>query len=1061
MISVQHRRHLLLVCVLALGLLLLGASLQTAPASAAPIGLDPALVNDEFVVGGMQPYGALSADWLPDGRMIVVSQAGKVYLIDPAAGAKVLLYTMPDVDSRSESGALDIVADLSFATNRSVYVYYSSSVPRGPLRIAKLVLDAALTRVVSNTTIWTSPGKSRLEFGDPTVHIGGSLDIGPDGKFYLSIGDAFKDPTGAQDLTHVFGKILRINMDGSVPDDNPQLPGQTIGEIWAYGLRNPYRAQFERGRTPAAPQGTPSGRYWIGDVGGNVAATAYEEVNIGQAGANYGWPLCEGPLGPPKAGPSCPTDSGPGTPALTITPPVHFYRHTAGADCCFNKAIMGGQMYRSGPFPLSGFYIYGDYPSSTISWLQVDANGNGVDSGQLKKLQTNFRDEAPVWVDVGPDGNIYFFDLFTGSLRRLTYGGPAIASTSASVVKGLGPLSVDFSAAVTNTGGDPVTYAWQFDDGTTVNGGANVTHVYQSPGTYNANVRVSASGHVIFSTPIKIQVGTPPTPTITSPPTGTLFSAGDTITVTGMAKGAFGAPLPASSLSWQVLFKHDQHEHPVLSNVVGSSVQFKVPVEGHDFEGDTSYRAILTATEGTLPTSTSIDLIPRKITIPVRANVAINMAISGITQVLPFDLDTIPGFQHRVDAPATACISGVLQRFVSWSDGGTPNHVVSTQVGVTLTATYAPTADSCESKYIPLAPKRIFDSRSGPTPEAKKTFQVAVAGHGGVPKSGATAVVLNVTAVSAADPGFVTVWPSGTDAPVVSNLNLRASETAPNLVTVSLGADGTISILPTTSAHILVDVFGYFVPSATSVDGRFVPLPAPRRLYDTRDLGPTPLADSIRTVTAAGSPGVPATGAEAVVLNVTAVGALEPGFVTVWPSGETLPEVSNINVDHVDQTRANQVIAKLGSDGAFKLYTSGGAHLIVDVVGYFTAPGSGPSAHDGLFVPVSPHRALDTRSGAQPAPDNAVTLGRIELTGVPSSGVLAVAGNTTVVDADRPGFLTVFPAGQLLPGTSNVNVELGQTIANHTTTVVTPSGISLQPTVGAHLLMDLAGWYTT
>jgi hypothetical protein len=335
-----------------------------------------------------------------------------------------------------------------------------------------------------------------------------------------------------------------------------------------------------------------------------------------------------------------------------------------------------------------------------------------------------------------------------------------------------------------------------------------------------------------------------------------------------------------------------------------------------------------------------------------------------------------------------------------------------------------------------------------------------VTGVGGVPGLGATAVVVNVTAVDAADAGFVTVWPSGTLTPSVSNINVRKGETAPNLVTVSPGSNGAITILPTTAAHLLVDVVGYYTASAGSVDGRFVPLSSPQRLYDTRGLGPKPGDNAERTVTVAGSVGVPVSGAEAVVLNVTADDASAPGYVTVWPAGGKAPQVSNINVDHVGQTRANQVIVKLGDGGAISLLTSNGSQLIVDVVGYFTAGGTGPASRSGLFVPAGPTRLLDTRKGTKPIGGSSTNLAVVGQLGVPAAGVLAIVANTTVVDAAGPGFVTVYPQGQAVLNTSNLNVESGQTIANHVTTLVQNGGVSLQTTVGAHLLVDLAGWYT-
>lgn len=205
---------------------------------------------------------------------------------------------------------------------------------------------------------------------------------------------------------------------------------------------------------------------------------------------------------------------------------------------------------------------------------------------------------------------------------------------------------------------------------------------------------------------------------------------------------------------------------------------------------------------------------------------------------------------------------------------------------------------------------------------------------------------------------------------------------------------------------------------------------------------------------------MPVSGAEAVVLNVTADDASAPGYVTVWPAGGKAPQVSNINLDHVGQTRANQVIVKLGEGGAISLLTSNGAHLIVDVVGHFTAGGNEPASRSGLFVPAGPSRLLDTRNNTKPIGGSSTNLALVGQRGIPAAGVLAIVANTTVVDAAAPGFVMVYPQGQAVPNTSNLNVEDGQTIANHVPTRVQNGGASLQTTVDAHLLLDLAGWFT-
>ena len=1027
---------------------LVGLSVNAPSALAGPGGLNPSLIVDELVSGAMS--GAVAADWLPDGRMVVLTRPGSLWAIDPISLVKSSLGTVADVDSRGESGALDLVVDPNFATNHALYVFYTA-LSDLRLRIGKLVTDGGATTVVGNTTLWSNPGPRRDVYsGPPSFHMGGSLDIGPDGKFYLSIGDA--QAQQSQEMGNVFGKLLRINLDGSVPLDNPGLSA-AVPEIYAYGLRNPFRGGFERVRSHANPVGSATLPYWAGDVGGNVAESAYEEINIVEAGRNYGWPFCEGPVGA-NGNPqhtTCPSG---------VTGPVYSYPHTAGVACCFNKAVIGGQMYRNGPFPLQGFYVYGDYPSETISWLQFAADGRTViDSGQLIKLSAR----TAGWIDIGPDGAIYYIDLYHGSLRRLTYPGgtnsPAvITASSATPTSGLGPLTVQFTGAAIDYEGDAIAYAWNFGDGATSNT-ASPSHLYTQAGVFQARLQVTSSGQVTNGEPISINVGAPPIPSITGVTNGGTFTVGDTLVANGSATDPVDGPIPAGTLEWSIDFLHDNHVHPVGTGT-GASISLPISVSGHDYSGKTGYRIALTATNSSgLKGTTQVEVWAKKILIPVRASVLTTGVVSGITQALPFNIDTVPGYQHTLEVPETVCQAGLVYTFAAWSDGQARIHSITATDGLAPVASYGPSGVRCRSKYMPLTPQRVFDSRSGAKPAAGTPIFVPVVGQGGVPAGDVTAVILNVTAVEAQEAGFVTVWPSGSPVPNSSNLNLRAGETAPNLVTVSPGSDGAVAILPTTSAHILVDIFGYYTSASSSVDGRYVPLASPQRLYDTRSLEATPHAGAIRNVVAAGAVGVPAKGAEAVVLNVTAVEGLAPGFVTVWPSGTTVPNVSNINLDHVGQTRPNQVIVKLGLAGAFSLYTSGGAHLIVDVVGYFTAATpSGVASSSGLFIPALPVRLMDTR-GTQPAANERTDLAVLGRSGVPAEGVLAIVANTTAVQATDAGFVTAFPGQQPLPNTSTLNVEAGQTIANHSTTTIGSGGVSFQATTGVDLLLDLEGWY--
>lgn len=373
------------------------------------------------------------------------------------------------------------------------------------------------------------------------------------------------------------------------------------------------------------------------------------------------------------------------------------------------------------------------------------------------------------------------------------------------------------------------------------------------------------------------------------------------------------------------------------------------------------------------------------------------------------------------------------------------------------------------SAFMPLAPVRVLDTRAGalvgytgdkPAPEAVVT--VPLAGNGEIPAAGVSAVVLNLTAAEADGYGYVTVWPGGAR-PEASNLNLeRAGQTRPNLVSAMLGGDGATRLYTYGGAHLLADVSGCFTASETASAGRLVPL-APTRLLDTRAggsigyQGDKPAGGSTVTLAVAGVGGVPASGAAAVVLNVTATEADGYGYVTVYPDGP-VPVASNLNLERAGQTIANQVIVRLGADGAVRLFTYGGVHLLADVVGWFTDDTAPPSS-EGLFVPVSPYRVLDSRSGPIREPGSVLTL-PVAGAGLPAAGARAIVLNVTAVDTAGWGYVSVYPDGDP-PNASNLNIEgAGQTIANHVVCPVGADGAVRLFTYGAtHLVADVTGWY--
>jgi hypothetical protein len=372
------------------------------------------------------------------------------------------------------------------------------------------------------------------------------------------------------------------------------------------------------------------------------------------------------------------------------------------------------------------------------------------------------------------------------------------------------------------------------------------------------------------------------------------------------------------------------------------------------------------------------------------------------------------------------------------------------QVGASGTPVAGPT-----SRFHVVPPARLVDTRAGagstPVP-AGGSVRVPVAAVLGVDASALAGAVLNVTATATAGPGYLTAYPTGHALPAASNVNVeRAGDTSPNLVTVATGTDGSVTITTSVTTHVVVDLFGWYEPATQATAGRLIPLP-PSRLLDTR-AGPRPAAGSTTTLTIAGRGGVPASGAAAVVLNVTGTQAAQAGYVTVWGDGPQ-PGVSNVNLERTG-TRANQVIVPVGADGAVRLATSGGTHLVVDVAGWYTDATAGPGT-TGLFVAIDPVRLLDSRAApGVPGRGCGATV-------VLPPGAAAAVTNITMTAPEAAGYLAAWPSGDGRPDASTVNVErAGQTRPNHAIVPVGADGtISLYQSPRAHVIVDLTGWFT-
>ncbi|MEU9145904.1 hypothetical protein [Streptomyces sp. NPDC048349] len=379
----------------------------------------------------------------------------------------------------------------------------------------------------------------------------------------------------------------------------------------------------------------------------------------------------------------------------------------------------------------------------------------------------------------------------------------------------------------------------------------------------------------------------------------------------------------------------------------------------------------------------------------------------------------------------------------------------------TVTAAATP----AKSRFVPITPSRFLDTRDGTGatkarvgPGGVVTLQVA--GVKGVPATGVTAVVMNVTAVQPTEAGHVMVYPNGQPKPAVSNLNFSAGQIVPNLVTVPV-VNGKVDLRNNAGyVDLIADVTGYFTDKAAT-GSAFTPI-TPSRFLDTRDgTGAAKArvgAGGVVTLQVAGVKGVPASGVTAVVMNVTAVSPTEAGHVTVYPNGQAAPGVSNLNFT-AGQVVPNLVTVPVVNGKVDLRNNSGSVDLIADVTGYYAATGS-------TFSAGSPVRLLDTRDGTGAragavGQGGVVSLQIAGVEGVPLSGVSAVVLNVTVTQPTQDGHLIVQPHGVARPNVSNLNFLAGQTVSNLVVVPVVDGRVTFYNNTGsAHVIADLNGWFT-
>jgi glucose/arabinose dehydrogenase len=324
------------------------------------------------------------------GRLFIVEKTGAIKILDLNTGTVLgTPFLTVSVDPSGERGLLGLAFDPDYATNGFFYIYRTVTTPathnvveRYHVSANANIADAASRQTVINLD----------NLSGATNHNGGWIGFGPDRDLYIATGDN-ANSANSQTLSNLLGKILRIDVEGGlpyeIPSDNPFIgtPGARP-EIFALGLRNPWRDSFD----------SASGKLFIGDVGEGTI----EEVNLGQKGANYGWPNAEGPSSNPA-----------------FTNPIAFYNHGVG------QSITGGYVYNGENDGLNGQYFYADFTTHKLFTLRFDG-ANWISTERTAQVTTNVGTiNNPSSFGEDGRGNLYIVDI-DGEVYRLT---PTVVSS--------------------------------------------------------------------------------------------------------------------------------------------------------------------------------------------------------------------------------------------------------------------------------------------------------------------------------------------------------------------------------------------------------------------------------------------------------------------------------------------------------------------------------------------------------------------------------------------------------------------------------------------------------
>lgn len=772
--------------------------------AAGPSVADAATVPAGFSDVPVAPFsGPTAVEWLPDGRIAVLEQNGDLRTAFP--GEPFTSVRIPGVCSNSERGLLGLAAHPAYYANGQVFVYSTRNANGTCLnRVSRFTLRDGELDVASEVVLLD--GISSVNGN----HNGGDLDVGSDGFLYVAVGDAGRDPRGdsgsagsndaAQDLSLLNGKILRLTLDGAPAPGNPiggpgtvrcgsrgngpSTPTTACREIYAWGLRNPYRFAFDRN--------TGSDRFFVNDVGQRT----FEEVNEGRPG-NFGWPLREGPC-PQGRTPPCPGPTG------GLIDPLTAYGRGDGTYITAGAFAPDGRW----PAPYDGGYLFADGGSGDIWLLRPDG---GVDYGA--PFATGAFGITDMTFGYDADGRtVLYYVTIGGGLRMIRPdAAPSVDPPSDAVLLPVTPVR---AYDTSRTGGSD---AVGVEAGFVVGGTSRRVDLDPPAGTTAALVNVtvaSASGPGFVTT--WATGDRPQTSTVNVDRVGGVVA---NATIVPLATD--GSFLLDSSTTGRVVVD----VFAWLRDTGGTSDDGRFVATAPARLADTREPAGTRLESGsTNPYSVAGAAPTRDVTIDVAGASAVpddgtaRAVVVGIASISRSSergfVGAYPSGTGYTGTSNVNVLAGETRANLALVPLGADGaitlrtfHVEDVAVDVLGYVTSDAATPSATGLYTGTDTFRLVDTRTGPPGRLGGGETTTLPVPGG---ASASAVVQNVTAVRTGGRGFLTLHPDAT-VPEVSTVNATAAgQTRAALAFTTLADDGSFKVTASVDTDVLVDVLGTF-----------------------------------------------------------------------------------------------------------------------------------------------------------------------------------------------------------------------------------------------------------